>query len=123
MPGPLFSFAAYLGASVRPAQSPAVLWSAWTDRHLSSWAGSHGGSSSILERVAWQRLIQAALTGVNASVVGILIAALFQSLWTTTIHSSFDFWIALSAFALLTLGKVQPWIVVAGVAALSMLIS
>jgi chromate transporter len=123
MPGPLFSFAAYLGASVRPARSPLffgvlgligiflpglVLMAAV----LPFWSALRGN-----------RLIQAALTGVNASVVGILIAALFQPLWTTTIHSSFDFWIALSAFALLTFGKVQPWIVVAGVAALSMLIS
>jgi chromate transporter len=60
--------------------------------------------------------IKAALRGINASVVGVLIAALFQPLWTSTIHSAMDFWIALVAFSLLSLVRVQPWIIVLGTA-------
>ncbi len=123
MPGPLFSFAAYLGASVRPAQSPLFFGVLGLIGIFLPGLVLMAAVLPFWNALRGNRLIQAALTGVNASVVGILIAALFQPLWTTTIHSSFDFCIALSAFALLTLGKVQPWIVVAGVAALSMLIS
>jgi len=69
------------------------------------------------------RGIQAALRGINASVVGILIAALIHPLWTSTIHTAGDLSIALLAFALLTLVKVQPWIVVVSVAILSILMT
>jgi chromate transporter len=67
------------------------------------------------------RYAQASIKGINASVVGILIAALYQPLWTTTIHTASDFWIALLAFALLALWRVQPWMVVACVAAVSII--
>jgi chromate transporter len=69
------------------------------------------------------RSAQAALRRINASVVGILIAAFFQPIWTSTIHTPVDFWIALLAFALLVLWKVSPWIVVVSVAAISMIAS
>ena len=65
--------------------------------------------------------IRAALKGINASVVGVLIAALFQPLWTSTVHTAGDFWIVLLAFTLLAFWKVQPWKVVVGVAAVSFL--
>jgi chromate transporter len=65
--------------------------------------------------------VKSSLRGINASVVGILIAALFQPLWISTIHSSADFWIVLAAFALLTLWKAQPWFVVLCVVAISSL--
>jgi len=121
VPGPLFSFAAYLGAQVRPTPSPflyAVLGLAgiFTPGLLAMtavlpfWSALRGNRS-----------IQAALRGINASVVGVLIAALFQPLWTNTIHSASDFWIALVAFSLLALAKVQPWIVVVGTAGAYML--
>jgi chromate transporter len=55
--------------------------------------------------------------------VGILIAALYQPLWVTTIHAASDFWIALSACALLTVWRIRPWLVVLGVAAVSILVS
>jgi hypothetical protein len=57
------------------------------------------------------------------SGVGSLIAALIHLLWTSTVHTGIDFSIALSAFALLTLWKVQPWIVVASIAATSLVAS
>jgi chromate transporter len=65
--------------------------------------------------------IRAALKGINASVVGVLIAALFHPLWTTTVHTAADFTIALLVFTLLTLWKVQPWKIVACVAVASIL--
>ncbi len=116
VPGPLFSFGAYLGATVRPTSSPLLygllgLVGIFTPGLLAMTAVLPFWSALRVNRY-----IQAALKGINASVVGVLIAALFQPLWTTTIHSASDFWIALTAFSLLTLGKVQPWIVVVGTA-------
>jgi chromate transporter len=66
--------------------------------------------------VGW---VQSALRGVNAAVVGVLLAALFSPLWTTTVHDARDFLVALVAFVLLTQWKVQPIVVVAGAVALS----
>jgi chromate transporter len=79
---------------------------------LPFWSAFHGN-----------RYVQASLKGINASVVGILIAALIHPLWTSTVHTGIDFSIALLAFALLTLWKVQPWIVVASIAAVSLVAS
>ncbi len=69
------------------------------------------------------RSVQSALRGVNASVVGVLIAALFTPLWISTVHSPSDFWFAFAAFALLTVWKVQPWLVVCGVSVSYLLVS
>lgn len=121
LPGPLFSFAAYLGAAVRPTPNP-ILYG------LIGLAGIFIPGLLAMTAVLpfWgalrgDRFAQAAIRGINASVVGILIAALYQPLWTATIHTAGDFWIALLAFVLLTLWKVQPWIAVACVGAVSMI--
>jgi chromate transporter len=68
------------------------------------------------------RSVQGAIRGVNASVVGVLIAALFTPLWTSTIRNSSDFLFALVAFTLLAVWKMQPWIVVCGVSVLYLLV-
>lgn len=57
---------------------------------------------------------QAALAGVNAAVVGLLLAALYQPVWTSAIFSVADFALALIALAALTVGRLPPWLVVAG---------
>jgi chromate transporter len=121
LPGPLFSFGAYLGAAVRPTPSPFLYG-------LLGLAGIF--MPGLLAMTAllpfWSALrgncyVQASLKGINASVVGILVAALIHPLWTSTIHTGIDFSIALLAFALLTLLKAQPWIVVLCVATISVL--
>ena len=123
LPGPLFSIGAYLGASIRPAASPLL-------NGLLALAGIFTPGMLAMAAVLpfWSavrgnRFLQRALSGINASVVGILIAALIHPLWTSTILHASDFWIALLAFTLLTIWKVQPWLVVASVAAISMLVS
>ena len=62
-------------------------------------------------------LFQAALRGINAGVVGLLLAALYHPVWTSAIHAPADFALALAAFGLLTLWRVPPWLVVAFAAA------
>ncbi len=53
-----------------------------------------------------------ALLGINAAVVGLLLAALYQPVWTGAIRAPADFVLALAAFALLSFWKVPPWLVV-----------
>ncbi len=113
LPGPLFSFAAYLGASAGPEPKPLLYG-------LLGLIGIFTPGLAAMAAVLpfWSTLrdnfyIPAALKGINASVVGILIAALFRPLWTSTVHTAGDFWIMLWAFTLLTFWRVQPWIVVA----------
>jgi chromate transporter len=56
--------------------------------------------------------VRAALRGVNAAVVGVLLAALFTPIWTGSVHSAADFGLGLVAFLLLTLWALPPWLVV-----------
>jgi chromate transporter len=56
--------------------------------------------------------MQAALRGINAAVVGVLLAALYTPVWTAGVHAPAGFGLALAAFAALSLWTVPPWIVV-----------
>jgi chromate transporter len=115
IPGPLFSFAAYLGAVVS--------------------ASPHGLPGAALGLVAiflpgmlillgvlpfWESLrqrggAQAIMRGINAAVVGLLAAALYNPLWTTSVHRPADFGIAMLCFVLLTAWRASPlWVVIAG---------
>lgn len=114
VPGPLLTFAAFLGASIR--------------------AASFGGLGALMCLLAifapsfllvvgvlpfWERLrrhmrIQAALLGINAAVVGVLLAALYDPVWTGSIYTSQDFGLALVALVALMFWKLPPWLVVLG---------
>ncbi|ALU88267.1 chromate efflux protein [Herbaspirillum rubrisubalbicans M1] len=112
VPGPLFTLAAYLG----------VVMSSWPN-------GVTGGVLCLLaifapsfllvtgllpfwDEVRRQRAMQAALAGVNAAVVGLLLAALYQPVWTSAIFNGRDLLIALAAFAALVWLKLPSWAVV-----------
>ena len=56
--------------------------------------------------------MQAMLRGVNAAVVGVLLAALYTPVWTSGVHTPAGFGLAVTAFLALTLWAVSPWIVV-----------
>jgi chromate transporter len=56
--------------------------------------------------------VQSALRGVNAAVVGVLLAALYRPVWQSAILGPADFGLALAAFLLLALWAVPPWMVV-----------
>ena len=58
--------------------------------------------------------MQAALAGINAAVVGLLLAALYQPVWTGAIRGAGDFALALLALLALMFWKLPPWLVVAG---------
>jgi chromate transporter len=57
--------------------------------------------------------VQRAMAGVNAAVVGVLLAALYDPVWTSAIHSPADFGLALAAFGLLVYARLSPVLVVA----------
>ncbi|HEV2654906.1 MAG TPA: chromate efflux transporter [Ktedonobacteraceae bacterium] len=111
VPGPLFTFSAYLGAIGRPVPGWPGALIALSAIFLPSFLFVIG----ILP--FWNHLrtfepFQAILRGVNAAVVGILLAALYQPIWTSAIHAPIDFALALFAAGLLIVWKWPPWLVV-----------
>jgi chromate transporter len=117
LPGPLFTFAAYLGALLQP--KPNGLPGA----ALALTAIFLPGLLLVLGVLPfWNRLranptAQSLLAGVNASVVGILAAALYRPLWTATVKAPADYALVFVAFLTLIVAKVRPWIVVGIIAA------
>lgn len=112
VPGPLFTFAAYLGAVSKPTPNG---WLGALIALVAIFLPSFFFVLGILP--FWNRLrsieaFQATLRGINAAVVGILLAALYQPIWTSAIHAPVDFALSLLTFGLLVIWKVPPWIVV-----------
>lgn len=112
VPGPLFTFSAYLGAIMQPQPN------GWLGGVICL-AAIFLPSFLLVVGVLpfWDSLrrrppAQAALRGVNAAVVGLLLAALYNPVWTSAIFAPRDFLLALLAFALLALWKTPPWLVV-----------
>ena len=117
VPGPLFTFAAYLGA-VMDGPFPA-----WV-RALVFLAAIFLPAFLLVAAALpfWDALrqrdgVQSALAGVNAGVVGILLSALYDPVWTGAIHTRADFGLALAAFGLLAYARMSPVLVVALAAA------
>jgi len=108
VPGPLFTIAAYLGTIIY------------------GWKGGLIAIAAIFLPAFlliagiipfWEKLrnipsVQGALTGVNAAVVGILISAFYDPIWTSSILSGLDFAFAAILFSMLAFWKIQPWIIV-----------
>ena len=112
VPGPLFTFAAYLGAVMGPRPNG---WLGAGICLLAVFLPSFLlmlGALPFWEALRRQPLAQAALRGINAAVVGLLLAALYHPVWTAAIHSGSDFALGATAFLLLLMWKVPPWIVV-----------
>lgn len=112
VPGPLFTFSAYLGAVMGPEPN--------------GWAGAAlclvaiflpsfllvVGALPFWEDLRRTPTAQAALKGVNAAVVGLLLAALYHPVWTAGIFGAADFALAAAAFLLLFMWRTPPWLVV-----------
>ena len=108
VPGPLFTFAAYIGAVIN----------GWKGGLLATIAIFLPAFLLILGTLPfWNSMrrnpsIKGALMGVNAAVVGILIAALYQPIWTSSILSAADFAFATVLFSMLVFWKLPPWVIV-----------
>jgi chromate transporter len=113
VPGPLFTFAAYLGAAMGPAPN--------------GWAGAAlclvaiflpsffliVGAAPYWNALRTRRDAQGALMGANAAVVGLLAAALYNPVWTSAVTRPVDVGVVLAAFLLLAAWRAPPWLVVA----------
>ncbi|HET9854664.1 MAG TPA: chromate efflux transporter [Methylomirabilota bacterium] len=112
VPGPLFTFAAYLGAIMTEAPT------GWPGAALCLVAIFLPGLLLVLGVLPFwaslgrMPLMPAALQGVNAAVVGVLLGALYDPVWTKGVGGSADFALALMAFALLVIWKAPSWVVV-----------
>ncbi len=123
VPGPLFTFAAFLGASMTQAPSG---WLGGLICLIAVFLPSFllvFGALPFWEQLRRSRHTQAALAGVNAAVVGLLLAALYQPVWTSAIRQPADFGLALIALIALMFWKLPPWLVVAASAAAGWLLS
>ena len=112
MPGPLFSFAAYLGA-VMTAPPTAVTGAllCLAAIYLPSFLLVIG-ALPIWQVIRHRQRIRGAVTGVNAVVVGILAAALYRSVFTTAVHSLTDTAVAIAGLVLLVALEIPSWTVV-----------
>ncbi len=114
VPGPLFTFAAFLGASMNESSSGLLgaavcLVAVFVPSFLLVI-----GVLPFWERLRSNRRTQAALAAVNAAVVGLLLAALYDPVWTSGIKAPEHFVLALLALAALMYWKLPPWLVVIG---------
>ncbi len=112
VPGPLFTFAGYLGTVMAGWQGAIIATIAMFFPSFLLVLGTLPFWNGLRRRPAFQ----AALMGINAAVVGILLAALYDPVWTSAIKGPADFALALGAFTLLVYWKVAPWLVVAAAA-------
>lgn len=112
VPGPLFTFAAYLGAvKHQPPNGIAGAALALVAIFLPTFL-MVVGALPFLSALRARAGFQAALRGINAAVVGLLLAALYHPVWTSAIKTSTDLALALVAFALLALWNCPAWLVV-----------
>lgn len=112
MPGPLFTFAAFLGASMQSAPSG---WLGGLLCLVAIFAPSFFlvfGTLPFWEQLRRNLRMQAAMQGFNAAVVGLLLAALYQPVWITAIVQPQDVVLALVALMALMVWKLPPWQVV-----------
>jgi len=112
VPGPLFTFAAYLGTvSTLPPNG----WIGAIICIVGIFASSFLlviGPLPFWDALRRFRPMRSALTGVNAAVVGMLLAFLYDPVWTNAIRSAADFGLALAGFVLLMFWKLPAWLVV-----------
>jgi chromate transporter len=108
VPGPLFTFAAYLGTVMK----------GWLGGLVATIAVFLPAFLLILGALPfWDQLrnnpkIKGAIMGVNAAVIGILISALYHPIWTSSILAPMDFALAALLFSMLSYWKLPPWMIV-----------
>jgi chromate transporter len=113
MPGPLFTFAAYLGAVMQPAPNGMLGGVLGLITIFLPGLLLHLGTLPFWEGFRRRAGTQAVMRGINAAVVGLLGAALYSPIWTSAVREPHDFAVALVGFILLVGWKAPPVVVVA----------
>ena len=122
IPGPLFTFSAYLGAV--STQVP----NGWSGALICLVAAFLPSFLLVIGGLPfWEKLrslprVRQSMLGINAAVVGILLAALYQPVWTSAIFNAKDFALALVGFLLLEFWKLSSWMVVLCTVIISLII-
>jgi chromate transporter len=112
LPGPLFTFAAFLGAAIQPSNSRIGLALVALVAIFLPGLLAMVAALTFWSRIRESLPLRTTLPGINASVLGVLVAAFLRPVCSTAIHSAADVLVAAAALALLTIGKVRPWMVV-----------
>lgn len=108
VPGPLFTFASYIGGMIAGVGGVVV---ATVAIFLPSFLLIIG-SLPFFDEIRKQPKLQAAFTGINAAVVGLLLAALYDPVWTNSVQTATHFSFAAVLYGLLAVWKYPPWVVV-----------
>jgi chromate transporter len=122
VPGPLFTFAAFLGTVARAGTGGWLggLW-ALLAIFLPAWL-LVGGALPFWDRMRASRLLRAVMLGTNAAVVGVLLGAFYRPVWQEGIQSPRHFLLAALGFAGLAFRRLPPWALVLGCAAVGQLL-
>jgi chromate transporter len=112
IPGPLFTFAAFLGSVSKGSPNGAAGATLATVAIFLPSFLLVGAALPLWRRLRAFRPMRSAMAGINAAVVGILLAALYDPVWTNAVHSATDFCLAASALLLLTWWRCPSWAVV-----------
>ncbi|WP_242216772.1 chromate transporter [Bacillus cereus group sp. BfR-BA-01380] len=108
VPGPLFTFAAYIGAIMNGAVGATIATIAiFLPAFLLV-----VGVLPFWDALRRKPYVQGAMFGINAAVVGILLAAFYHPIWTSSVMQPADFVVALLLFTMLTFWKMPPWVIV-----------
>jgi chromate transporter len=112
VPGPLFTFAGYLGTAIQPGTN-AWLYGVWclVAIFLPAWLLIFG-TLPFWHQLRAKPWAQAGLRGTNAAVVGVLLAALYNPVWVEGVKDAPDAATAIAAFAFLQWWEAPPWLVV-----------
>jgi chromate transporter len=113
VPGPLFTFAAYLGFVVRPEPNGLAGAALGLVGIFLPGILILVGTLPFWDAFRVRPRAQAAMRGVNAAVVGLLGAALYNPVWVTSVRTPADFAVALVGFVLLVVWRAPPLLVVA----------
>ncbi len=112
LPGPLFTFAGYLGTAIHagPNAWASGLWCLFAI-FLPAWL-LIAGALPFWHQLRAKTWTRAALQGANAAIVGVLLAALYNPVWTEGVKDARDAATAMLAFELLQWWRVPPWLIV-----------
>jgi chromate transporter len=113
VPGPLFTFAAFLGSSINGVFSArwvgglVTLAAIYIPSFLLVW-----GALPFWIRLRGSNRIGGVVAGINAVVVGLLLSALYNPIWKNGVVSAEDFGLVIVLFGMLAVWKLPPWLVV-----------